>query len=524
MNLNWDIWITPVYFVYGLAFFSMGLALWIESGRASELGFARSMRLLAGFGLLHGIHEWIVFAQQLLSIYGAPPLPTAIYWLRVALLVTSFLMLLAFGEHLRALDKQSQMRTGLILLAVVWYVVSCVGIQAALSLDEIEWIMLCQVLARYIIGIPASLLAGIVLFRQRQNIENQYMRRYASDFTIAALAMLIYGVVGQIFVREAPIFPANILNNALFISIFGFPVEVLRAGVAVVLAISVISALRVIEAEHELQFAAMENARREQERATNEELSQLNATLKEREAETRRLYLELKERESLRTEFIQRVTAAQESERKRIGRELHDGTGQMLTGLALGLRGLSTQVHTNPELVIRRLSDLENMAKTTIGELRLLIHDLRPPQLDDMGLIPALRSLVERYKEIDGPTFELRVDGTPYPLSAEVETMLFRIVQEGISNVTKHAAAEHATVRLTYDDGVSICVCDDGVGCDTKTVLEPTSSQTSWGLIGIQERTNLINADWSFTSAPNKGTQLKVHVPRTASEVSQHAD
>jgi len=514
MSINWTIWIIPVYFFYGLAFYSMGFALFVESGRASELGFARSMRLLSGFGLLHGIHEWLDFFENGMCALVQEPFPQWIQWLRVALLATSFIALLTFGEHLRSLDRATPMRVWLMALAALWYAASCIIVQIFLRLDEIVWLQVCDVLARYVLGIPASLVAALALYRQRKNIGQASMRRFTMNFSIAAGAMLLYGVAGQIFAKEVPIFPATIVNEPLFIELFGFPVQVLRASIAIVLAISLISALRVLEVETEERLKSVEYARHESERRSNEELSRLNASLQASEAEARQLLIELRKRESLRTEFIQQVTAAQESERRRIARELHDGTGQMLTGIGLGLHGTSALVHDNPTLVTKRLRELENMATTAIGELRSLIQDLRPPQLDDMGLVAAIRSMLDRFKDKSETSFELKVVGEPIPLTSEIETILFRVVQEGVTNITKHAHATCACVQLSYEDeGISIRINDDGIGCDPQVVLDTTSSRTAWGLIGIAERAKLINADWLFESEPGHGTTIKIHVP-----------
>ncbi|MCA9887767.1 MAG: sensor histidine kinase [Anaerolineae bacterium] len=527
MAIDWTTLIVPVYFLYGLAFYSMGLALMVESGRASELGFARSMRLLAGFALLHGAHEWLEFLERILYWTNDLTLPAWVVWFRVALLASSFLALVAFGEHLRSLEDQDKPRINLVVLAVIWYAASCIIIQAANQLDEASWAAVCDVLARYVLGIPASILAAFVLFRQRKNILNEKMQRYAIYFSFAAVSMLIYGVIGQIFVRQTLIFPATIINEDLFMYLCGFPVQVLRALMALVLSIAMISALRVLEIEAEQRLEGIEKARRDIEYRSREELSRLNASLQASEAEARQLLMELKRRDSIRTEFIQQVTAAQESERKRIARELHDGTGQMLTGLALGLRGLSRQVYDNPDMVVKRLSDLEVMATTTIGELRTLIQDLRPPQLDDMGLIPAIRSMLDRLKHVDAPEYELKITGDPYPLPSDVETILFRIIQEGLNNSAKHAHANHVKVCLDYGDEVGICVCDDGIGCDPEMVLAPTPTRSSWGLMGIEERANLINAVWSFESELKQGTTLRVRVPRPVaaqSEAQPHDD
>ena len=160
MSAFWDNAIIVIFFFYGLAFYSMGLALLVESGRASELGFARSMRLLAGFGLLHGVHEWMDMLDQGLRLYYGTTLPLCMCWFRLSLLVASFLALLAFGEQLLARERgQTVASWRLTIAAAVWYGLSAVAVQVIYRLDEMAWINMSDVLARYVTGIPGSLLA-----------------------------------------------------------------------------------------------------------------------------------------------------------------------------------------------------------------------------------------------------------------------------------------------------------------------------------------------------------------------------
>ncbi|MEZ4667429.1 MAG: sensor histidine kinase [Anaerolineae bacterium] len=242
-------------------------------------------------------------------------------------------------------------------------------------------------------------------------------------------------------------------------------------------------------------------------------MARLNSELQLANQETARLLEEVQHRDAFRGELIQRITNAQESERKRIARELHDGTGQALTGVALGLRGLAAQISRDPEIVAKRLAVLENMATTSVGELRLLINDLRPPQLDDMGLAAALRWLVERFQDQERPRVILEVSGESEDLPSEVETTLFRVVQEGLTNAIKHANADHIWIVLNYAERISVTVRDDGIGFDPVATMNQTSAtRTSWGLAGMQERCNLINATFTLNSKPGQGTAFTVHL------------
>lgn len=518
MILNWDEFIIPVFFLYGLAFYSMGLALLVESGRASEFRFARSMRLLAGFGLLHGAHEWLDLLEHGLHLYGDASLPIWLDWFMVALLATSFIALLAFSEHLYLMGTgRSWFRWRITIAICIWYAASCVIVNVVYRLTEPDWITACEVLARYILGIPSGAFACWVIWRQRESFEAQGMERFSWYLTVGAVALAVYGIVGQYFSPSSVVFPSMFINDTLFLQLTGFPVQVFRAAMAIIVAVSMIRVLRAFELESQQRLESIERARYEAERYSHEKLARLNAELQERNDETQRLLKELEKRDFLRGEFLQQITAAQESERKRIARELHDGTGQMLTGLALGLRGLSAQKVHDAARMSRLLSQLETMATNALGELRLLINDLRPPQLDDMGLVAALRAMIDRFKDSSHLSINLEVQGEAFPLASEIETILFRIAQEGLTNITKHAHAEHAWIILDYTEGLTLTVQDDGEGFDAEAVLEPTNGlRSAWGLVGIQERTNLINAELTLQSAPGDGTTLIVRLPASA--------
>lgn len=510
---SWNDVIIAIFFLYGLAFYSLGLALLVESGRASELGFAHSMRLLAGFGLLHGIHEWLGMAERINEELLNKPLPDWVAWSRLVILVTSFLALLAFGEHLFIRERTGSAPTWrTTILAVGWYTGSCIIVRIAFHLDDDEWLQAADVLSRYVLGIPGALFAAWALLYQRKPFRERGMGKFVRDLNLAAVALAVYGGAGQIFPAKSEVFPAEVINSELFSDVFGFPVELFRAAMAVIVAVAMMQVLRALEFENQQRLSTIEQERIESERHSRETLALLNAELQRANEETSRLLKEVQRRDAVRGELLQHITAAQESERKRIARELHDETGQALTGLALGLKGLVAMVDTKPELAKHRLTDMGLMASTALGDLRHLINDLRPPQLDDMGLTAALRWMAERANERGLFQTELKISGEPIPLPSELETTLFRIGQEALNNVAKHAQAKKVIVLLDYADGPSLTVCDDGVGFNPTAMLDPNNLRTSWGLIGMQERVNLINAELDIESEPNHGTRLTVRL------------
>jgi signal transduction histidine kinase len=225
------------------------------------------------------------------------------------------------------------------------------------------------------------------------------------------------------------------------------------------------------------------------------------------------LVLELRQREALHTELLQRATSAQEAERKRIARELHDDTGQALTALAMGLRGVSKLVEKQSEQVGPQIAELQSIGTGALEGLRHLISDLRPSHLDDLGLVAALRWYVEEINHRSETVISFEVSGDPFRLPPETETTFFRIAQEGVGNIVKHANAKHGTLHLAFGD---TCVClhitDDGKGFDVAGALEP-GARRAWGLLGIQERATLAGGGLVIDSTPGKGATIVVSVP-----------
>jgi signal transduction histidine kinase len=466
--------------------------------------------------------------EHAMPLYLDTSVPEWWAWPRLALLATSFVALLAFGEQLLVRERYGRRpnwhRT---LGALALYAFGSIGAQLAYHLTDIEWAQAVGAITRYSLGVLGTVLASFALLQQRATFEKRGMKRFVYDLNMAVSALLLYGVIGQLFVEKSVFFPSTVINNTLFEDITGFPIQLFRAVTAIVLAFSMIRVLRALEVENQQRLEAIEGAKLEEERRSREELARLNAELQTANEETIRLLAEVQQRDAFRGELLQRITTAQESERKRIARELHDGTGQALTGLALGLRGIMNLLRNESAdcgpLPVPELAELEVMATNSLGELRHLINDLRPPQLDDMGLVAALRWQVDRFSKRGDIQTTLDVIGKSYALPSEVETMLFRMVQEGLTNIAKHAHAGQARVTVDFQNGLELTVWDDGIGFDPAVIFQTNQPRMAWGLLGMQERASLIGATLTFDSAPNQGTTLTARLNSSAKE-AEHGD
>jgi signal transduction histidine kinase len=213
-------------------------------------------------------------------------------------------------------------------------------------------------------------------------------------------------------------------------------------------------------------------------------------------------------RQRVARDALQRVVTAQELERRRLARELHDETGQALTSILLGLRGLED---VKDEAALRAsVAEVRELVRSTLQDVRRLAVELRPKVLDDFGLVAALERLTESFAEQTG----IRVEFVPNlqgsdRLPGEIETALYRIVQESLTNVVKHARAGNVSIVLTRKPAsVSVVVEDDGVG------FEPgRETGDGIGLIGMRERVGLLGGRVALESRPGAGTTFVAEVP-----------
>jgi len=665
-----------VYFFYGLAFFALGLVVMLESGRATEFRFARALIPLALFGFVHGAHEWFEM-YQILAAHGAGQTAgTGEEMVGLITLVVSFLFLLSFGTRLLP-DAERRPRASLwqvLALALLWGA-GVFYVAWHFRPTTAELLSAADVLARYSLGIPGALLAAWALLRERRDFHLRGMSAYGRDLLWAALALFVYGAVGQAFTRPSLVWPSQTINTALFLRTFGIPIQLLRGLAAIAIAITLGRALRAFEQESRVRLARANKMRLEaqasaldsqarrtvevealnvQLQATTGELSamvELSLTLSSTmdlqrllsdalgqivrsfdgagcgiiflkrpdgglelageyrrpdaalpyapppltatastafdalrpageapgedvqvlagecfaggrryrtlgvplqakgqllgtvalasegdevpfgademgllvafaqqiaaTVENARLYQVVQERETQLEELVHKLVNAQESERQRIARELHDETGQKLTALAMGLAAVETQMGSGDAdraaALVRGLRDLSDQA---ITELRKVMANLRPSQLDDLGLVPALRWYVQQYAARHPElTITMTADRFAHRLPSEYETVLFRVAQEALSNVSKHASATQVTIALCQQPGqVWLEVRDNGMGFDVGAPAR-LDQGSGWGLIGMRERVALAGGKLTLESQRGRGTHLRVELP-----------
>lgn len=236
--------------------------------------------------------------------------------------------------------------------------------------------------------------------------------------------------------------------------------------------------------------------------------------------ENARLWSELKEKERARSELLKKVISAQEEERQRIARELHDEMAQGLTALLMGLGRLQGSVASLPQPVAETIETVKEFASRALDDTRRLILDLRPTVLDDLGLVSALRQYADTRLEPLGVGYTLEAARLRQRLPPAVELALFRILQEAINNCGRHAKARHVRILLEQADGeIRAQVEDDGQGFDLWSLLDGKGDKRPLGILGMQERAAILGGHLSIDSKPGQGTRVSVSIPLQGLEV-----
>ncbi len=225
------------------------------------------------------------------------------------------------------------------------------------------------------------------------------------------------------------------------------------------------------------------------------------------------LYEELQRKERLRGELLAKVISAEEEERKRIARELHDEAIQSLSAVLVQLGAIEEGLRAGAK-TRKQIAEVRNLMIGAISEVRKAVLGLRPSALDDLGLVPALRSFTAERLEEAGVTLRWDATGLRRRLPQEMETALFRIVQEAVNNTVRHAGAETMSIRLWEEDERVIAdVEDDGVGFDIARLRRRRSGEVGLGLLGMRERASLFGGTMDVQSGPEQGTRLHIELP-----------
>jgi signal transduction histidine kinase len=242
-----------------------------------------------------------------------------------------------------------------------------------------------------------------------------------------------------------------------------------------------------------------------------EEIQSVGRDITERknvEAEMARYRTELQK-------LTRRLINAQETERKELSRELHDEIGQALTAININLNEIEKDIPPECTPKVRlRLAESDAIVEKMMGQIHEISLDLHPAMLDDLGLVPTLRWYGKRFAKRVGVAVEIDAEDFPVQMNSDLSTNLYRIVQEALTNIAKHAHAKKVAIQLSLEHSVfQLSIKDDGIGFNVKKPRDLGFPASGMGLMGMQERVAYIQGSLDIESGPERGTSLLISIP-----------
>ncbi|MEW5719787.1 MAG: HAMP domain-containing protein, partial [Chloroflexota bacterium] len=354
-----------------------------------------------------------------------------------------------------------------------------------------------------------------------------YQHRQNGVMAFASISTAPWGIVVQQHEREAFAYSETLQRNLLILGAIALSITLIIAWLLTRSVVNPIHTLiaacqritagdltqpipRVGGAEVSILARSFDRMR-ERLNESLHEIQEWNLELEHRVEQRSR---ELDGAEQGRRELLRKLVVAQEEERRGLARELHDETSQALTALVVGLETATTAPAASVAEMKDRLIPIKEMATEMLREIQRIIHDLRPAILDDLGFVQAIDWYAEHRLKPAGIQTVLEIVGAEKRLSSEVETVVFRIAQEAINNIARHARAENVSITLDFSDAfIALEVEDDGQGFDVAAVAARAKTSPSFGLPGIRERAALFGGTAAIESRLGQGTRVAVKIP-----------
>jgi signal transduction histidine kinase len=464
--------LTGVYFLYGLSFYTMGLAIAMQYRSYSTFRLAHSLSLLAAFGVLHGLGEW----GNIFIPIQIPAVGQESVWKLIALQrlieAISYLFLFTFGMKL-ATDTWGKHRWVLFIpvsLFSLWLVNFLMFIPKIGTPELLAWFNVSEVWARYLLALPGGLAAAYALALQTPELKLIENNSLVSSLWIATGAFIFFGFFGGLLVPDAPLLPAMIINVNIIYNVTGIRVELLRAVVGFVVTFFITKILAIFDIEKQRRLD--ESYRRQ-------------AVLLERE---------------------------------RFGRDLHDDVLQHLYGIGISIQSMSLVTKNTSVEVGEQMDNLSKRLGNVIHNIRGYITGLQPEFQGSLdNFIKETIANLERNSS-------LIVDYSCQPkvnlkkIKPEVASHLSKIFLEGIHNAVKHAEASviEISIRTTGFYNLFLSIRDNGKGFCKNEVLSCNPKYFGYsgnGLQSMEARARLLNADFNVESNQERGTEVTVTIP-----------
>lgn len=456
-----------VFFVYGLVFFVLGLAITLQSRRHSRLTLARHLPWLALFGFIHSLHEWGDVFIPIQAAYLPPPFINLLIAIQLGLLSLSFACLFQFGVNLlRPMPRRwawlRWLPAGVLLL---WSLAALVWL-TAVPVSLPEWYLLGNIWTRYLIGFPGAALAAYGLRRQATQLIAPFREpQILKMLYLAGLALAAYAVISGLIVPPGPYFPANWLNTALLENWLAVPIPVFRSLLGLTLTVAIIRTLEIFDLEIDRRLSSMEEAQ---------------------------------------------ILAA---EREHLGRDLHDHTLQSVYAAGLMLNAArSTPCLIEDSAAAENLAQAASTLDHAVTGIRRHIAELRT-QSGSLNLAEGVAQLVQESALSSMGQVDLKLDLPQEQLLTPRQVRhLLAITGEALSNIARHAQARRVQLSIrASEETLTLDIVDDGHGI-------PADFVAGYGLRNMRDRARLLEGHLDIQSRPGHGTHLQLTIPYNQGE------
>ncbi|EEG78212.1 sensor histidine kinase [Dethiobacter alkaliphilus] len=452
--------------VYAILFFVMGSAIILKTNKKSELRLARSLWLLAGYAIMHGITELIIFVHKISSVEALPVMDVTLQYAELFFKAGSFMFILWLGICLITdyFEKYSVLKIIGVVICSAWVMLAVymLGIQGG----ELHWAMINN-LSRYMLALPGFLMSGVGLWLQKREVAMFHVTSLVNN--LRGMAITFFGAalfIGTI-ANEPVIWPATVLNREAFMDFFGVSVIFFRSWILIFITYFVIRIVDVFEVEREFRLE-----------------------------------------EAMRQQVLM-------EERERIGRELHDGIIQSIYGVGLKMEQSLLLADKRLAEAKRQLRCGRDELDNIIQDIRDYIQELQSPDFSTTSLEEGARQLVEEVKEYSMMQINLTVQGKPAADLNIIQTNnLLQSLKELLTNIAKHSRAERSEVFINFGaENIRIRISDNGVGFDPVELDGPQRGSGRQGLKNVFYRVGMMQGTVVFHAAPGQGTNFEINVP-----------
>jgi signal transduction histidine kinase len=454
---------TIVFFIYGQAFFVLGLAIALQSRKHSQIALAKHLWWLAAFGLVHGVYEWAAVFIPIQETYLSIDAVNLLRLVQLALETISFFVLFQFGVELIAPEShRNRLRFAPAILSGIWLAMLLV-LQTIAEPTFAEFRNIADALARYLLGVPGAMVAAIGLWQQARAVSQMQLPRIAQYFRGAAIAFAAYALAAS-FAPRSDLFPASLLNYDFLLTTLGVPAAIFRTVCGILIAYLIIRGLEIFEVEAERRLEDALQAR------------------------------------------------AVAADRERIGRELHDGIIQSLYAAGLTLEDAALTIDENAPRAKQKIAGVIESLNRTIRDIRAYILDLRSPA-NPHNWMTRLEDLVRLFRSQTLIHTELLIEGIPHDgLEGNQCGEMLAIVREALINARKHAHASRIQVKVAYrPTELELAIADNGTGFIAETKINSMGEHQ--GISNMQERARMIGGSLDIDSELGRGTTVRLIVP-----------